>query len=151
MVGDESARAIGIVTRRFQAYLNAALKKTDLSYSECIFLINLYGLDGITQKELSMLLAIDEAPTARAIKALEEKGYVRREEGKKDRRERRIHVASNGLKVKPRIEMILRAWEISLKQGISRQEWKVTSKVLRAIAIQSTKMSFPGEQRWTKP
>lgn len=68
------ARNVGILHRQTQTYIAAIGSTLDISFSECILLMNIYGNEGITQEELSALLFIDKAATARSLQSLEKKG-----------------------------------------------------------------------------
>lgn len=53
-------RFVGVLNRQAQAYISNALKNIDIGYSECVFLSNLYGNEGINQEELSSILFTDK-------------------------------------------------------------------------------------------
>jgi MarR family transcriptional regulator, organic hydroperoxide resistance regulator len=105
------ARYIGIFSRQTQAYITFTLKDMDLSYSEHIILMNLYENEGIYQEELSSMLAIDKALTARSVKSLEKKEFVIRKVIPQDRRYKRLFLTDKAKKQKNYFYSLLKKWE----------------------------------------
>lgn len=66
-------QAFGILNRTFLSYSTKSLSGEDLSYSDSIFLFNIGVKEGIIQKELSNVLAIDKAAIARSVKNMQKK------------------------------------------------------------------------------
>jgi len=81
MTGEDKliVRWLSIVYRLGQSFLDKELKLYNLGSGQGMFLAGLLHRDGISQEHLSALLCIDKGTTARAIKKLEEEGYVLRE------------------------------------------------------------------------
>jgi len=48
--------------------------------------------DGLSQEELTQRLCVDKSATARAVKALETKGFIRREVDSLDKRNKRLYL-----------------------------------------------------------
>jgi DNA-binding MarR family transcriptional regulator len=77
---------ISILYRYAQSYITVHLKPLGIGSGQYMFLVALYKNDGFSQVQLSQSLMIDKATTARAIRKLEEAGYVTRQENTVDRR-----------------------------------------------------------------
>ena len=77
---------ISILYRYAQSYIATHLKPLGIGSGQYMFLVALYKNDGYSQEQLSQSLMIDKATTARAIRKLEEAGYVTRQENPADRR-----------------------------------------------------------------
>ncbi|MDF2610650.1 MAG: hypothetical protein K0R92_2124 [Lachnospiraceae bacterium] len=90
VVNKSIGRLVSILHRQSQIYINYALKEFDVTSAEYFFLFCLYHNDGLTQEEMSSILYIDKAATARAIKSLEQKGYVIRNKDAEDKRVNRV-------------------------------------------------------------
>ena len=84
-------RMITLLARKSQSYIGSALSKYNLSAAEQPFFMALQHHEGVTQEELTAIVCVDKAATARAIKSLEKKGYLIRIQDKKDRRQNRIY------------------------------------------------------------
>lgn len=127
-------RLISILNRQAQMYLNNALKDLDIGSSEHVFLISLLKEDGITQEELSARLYIDKAATARALKSLEEKGYVRREADTQDKRAKQVFITPKASSRGTEIHQALMGWTAHLTEGLDETSVNVAIDVLEKMA-----------------
>ena len=114
---------ISILHRQAQIYLNTRLKPYGLNYSEYISLVNLSSEnDGNNQKHLSDILMIDGALTTRAMKNLENKGYIIRERSKSDKRANNVRLTRKGIEMQPIILMALKDWTDIISEGMNTDE-----------------------------
>lgn len=84
-------RRLAILSRLSMANLSADLKKLGITRGQIGFILCVLQCDGIFQEELSEMLFIDRAATARTLLDLERKGLVVREPDTEDRRKKCIH------------------------------------------------------------
>ncbi|ROR29282.1 DNA-binding MarR family transcriptional regulator [Mobilisporobacter senegalensis] len=111
-------RLISILHRQAQIYINHALKDYNITSAEHSFLLYLWKNDGANQDEMSVFLYIDKAATARAIKSLEEKGYVIKDKDSNDKRFNRVYLSD---KAKMNIEDIAKRvsnWSNIISEGL---------------------------------
>lgn len=99
-----------------------------------MFLVNLYQNDGINQEELAEILSIDKGTTARAIKKLEEEGFIRREKDEKDKRAYKVYITNKAKDIKDEVYTILREWEEILLCNLSKEEIIVIKSLLKKIS-----------------
>lgn len=118
MVCNSIGRLISILHRQAQMYLNCALKSLDIGSSEYLFLITLLKEGSMTQEELSAKIMIDKAATARAVKSLEEKGYVTRETHAEDRRAKKVTCTEKAEASRQQIQEALESWTEFLTEGM---------------------------------
>lgn len=119
------ARAIGILNRTFQAYITKALTETDLSYSESIFLVNIGDRPGISQEELSTLLAIDKAAVARSVKSLGKKDYIRTERSKQDKRAKELYLTDSGEEFIQFMDNLHRQWAEQIMSDMNEDDLEI--------------------------
>lgn len=112
------SRIISVLYRRNQVYLSDALAKYNITPSEYPFLVAVLNNDGSTQDELSLIVSVDKSAAARAIKALEDKGFVYREQDKLNRRQNRVYITEDGRKTWPVVQKELHKFEKLLTEGI---------------------------------
>jgi DNA-binding MarR family transcriptional regulator len=110
-------RLIAILYRRSLVYVNEALKEYGLSAGEQPFLTSLYRKEGVTQEDLTRMLHIDKAATARTLQSLETKGFVERRKSTSDRRCNRIYLTNQGRESKRYVLPILARWSEILVDG----------------------------------
>ncbi|AGK96355.1 MarR family winged helix-turn-helix transcriptional regulator [Clostridium pasteurianum] len=128
------ARLVGILNRQSQDYMTIAYKSIGISFSECIFLLNLYGNEGINQEKLSSMLLIDKAATARSIKSLEKKGFLMRKISKEDKRAKKLYLTGKGKDCKEQIFSSLRKWIDFLTEGMDKETKNIVFKGLQSMA-----------------
>lgn len=135
-------RFVGVLNRQSQAYISNAFKKIDISYSECIFLSNLYDNEGVNQEELSSILFIDKTITAKTIKSLEEKGFLIREKCETDKRSKRLYLTNKGRGCKEEILSLLEKWINFITDGMDRKTKSIIFNGLQLMAERAAGADF---------
>lgn len=126
---------ISEIYRNSCRFFSKEFLKLNLGVGQYIFLIQLYKRDGINQEELSELLKIDKANTARAIKRLEEEGYVIRTRCKEDKRAYNVFLTDKALDIKEEFFGILQSWENNITQPLTEEEIIIVKKILKKITV----------------
>ena len=138
-------RLISILHRQCQIYSNRALKELNLTSAEYPFLLFLYHQEGKTQEELSTYLYIDKAATARAIKSLEEKGYVDKKHDKSDKRCNRIFLTEKALQAKDTVRNHIHQWSTYLGQGLDEKTYDLVYEALESMVVRIEKTPLLSE------
>lgn len=133
---------VGVLNRQSQAYMSRVFKNIDISYSECIFLSNLYDNEGINQEELSSILFIDKTITAKSIKSLEEKGFLIREKCEMDKRSKRLYLTDKGRNCKEEIFSLLEKWINFITDGMDIKTKNTVFNGLRLMAERAASANF---------
>ena len=131
-------RYISCIYRNFHKYMHEQLKQYDLGSGQFHFLMMLYKKDGVNQETLAEKLNIDKATSARAIKKLEEKGYVTRIRDETDRRNYNVFLTEKAQTLKPKIKSILKNWTDFLLTNISESEQEQLFILLDKISQNTT-------------
>ena len=82
------------IARLLRTNYDRRVKRLGLTRSQWWVITNLYRNDGLTQSELAETLDIERASLGRLLDRLEANGWVRREPCDKDRRAKRVRLAS---------------------------------------------------------
>ena len=109
---------IGHLYRLGSMQLSKELAHFSLGYGQYLFLINLYGQDGLKHEDLTARLHVDKSTTTRAITKLYETGYVTI----KPDAAKRIHLTEKAMQDKEEILAIGNRWEDTLAEGLSTEE-----------------------------
>ncbi|WP_077612473.1 MarR family winged helix-turn-helix transcriptional regulator [Clostridium sp. Marseille-P2415] len=136
------ARYVGILNRQTQSYITAAFSSLDINFSECIIFMNLFDKEGINQEELSSMLFIDKAATARTIKSLERKGFITREVPKDDRRAKKLFLTDKGRNYKSYFYSLLEKWENCTTEGLNKEMINLVFKGIQTMAENSSNANF---------
>lgn len=127
-------RWISILYRYNHCYIDKELKKYHIGSGQSIFLNALLRKDGISQEELSHILMIDKATTARALAKLEKEGYVQRKIDPKDRRAYRIFVTDKAKEMERIFFNILYQWTEILSSGMDQEQKELVLDMLQKMA-----------------
>lgn len=135
-------RLISILHRQAQMYLNNALKDMDIGSSEHVFLITLLKEGCMTQEELSASIMIDKAATARAVKSLEDKGYVTREADLEDKRAKKVSCTAKAVASRDEIQEALRKWTEFLMSDLDANTAEIVTASLEQMSEKARGTDF---------
>lgn len=127
------ARMITLLARKSQGYIGWALGKYQITAAEQPFFMAVQDRAGMTQEELTALVCVDKAATARAVKSLEEKGYLTRAQDPQDRRQNRIYPTDAAQQIAEAVRDELHRFNALLTQGIDAQSLDVVSAALEKM------------------
>ncbi|ACL18092.1 MarR family transcriptional regulator [Desulfitobacterium sp. LBE] len=124
-------KAISAIDRYSQTYIGRNVKDYNIGQGQWAFLTQLlFNYDGITQEELSELLNIDKANTARALKKLEEEGYVYREEDPKDGRKKIVYVTAKARDFEQEFHEVFKGLNRILAKDFTEDERETARRIL---------------------
>lgn len=132
-MNESIGKSMSIIYRYRQILVNHKLKPYNLGSGQHIFLINIASNEGINQKELTSLVKIDKATTAKALKKLEEHGYIYRKCDDVDRRYNQLFLTKKGHEVMPMIVDILNEITDELVKGLDENECRQFKQSLNKI------------------
>lgn len=119
--------------RKGNVFINRELSKYDLSVGQFMFLLDLYMKDGKNQEEISDSLKIDKGTTARAIKKLEEQGFVIRIKNENDKRSNKIYLTDKAKDIKENVFDILDNWNQKISMILTKEEEKTMKNILKKV------------------
>lgn len=126
-------RWVSLIYRYGQMYIGDHLKQFDIGRGQHIFLNALYKEDGLTQEELSDYLKIDKGTTAKALKKLEEQGYITRTVSEKDKRCNEVFLTDKARGIKEDVRKVLTDWRERLTFGLSDEEKQMALIILEKM------------------
>src|SRR5690554_634631 len=126
-------RLISILHRQSQIYINYALKDYNITSAECAFILYLARNEGVTQDEMSSYLYINKSATTRAIKSLENKGYVIKCKDNNDKRCNRIYMSDLAKKNIKKIIHKVHLWSDFLSKDLDTKTHDLIVDALEKI------------------
>lgn len=126
-------RYISILYRQASVFYSKEFNKFGIGAGQYMFMIHLYKNDGISQEKLSELINIDKGTTAKAIKKLEELGYVERNKDISDKRVNKIYLTEKALEIKNEFLTSLNKWENMLTSNLTDEEILYGLKILNKL------------------
>ncbi|MEN8077840.1 MarR family transcriptional regulator [Clostridioides difficile] len=104
------------------SFLSKSYEKYGIGSGQYQFLIQLYLNDGISHDILTEKVAVDKATTTRAIKKLQDAGYVKVEINEKDKRKYHIFLTDKAKELKNEIFEVYYLWDELLVKSLSEDE-----------------------------
>lgn len=135
-------RIVTILYRKSQSYLSVVLSKHDLTMAEQPFFAALQKYDGVTQDELSARISVDKSATARTVRSLEEKGYVKRVQDEHDRRQIRVFLTDTAKEHWPRVERELHQFNELLTRNIDADSLDIAYNALLQMEENAVRLSM---------
>ena len=131
-------RYISHLHRIGASFLSKEYEKYGRGSGQYLFLLQLYLKDGISHDELTEKVSVDKGTTTRAIKKLEESGYVTLALNQQDKRKYHIYLTPKALESKEEILSISKKWEDQLLGCLSSTEVDNLFALLRKISTNNS-------------
>lgn len=124
---------ISILSRKSHLFLTKELLENncDIVPGQIMFLMMLYNHGSVRQDNFHQLLHIDKGNSARALKNLEELGYLYRIRDEKDRRVYNVFPTQKALEFQPLIFSILENLDSFLGSNLTHQEYNQLLTLLK--------------------
>lgn len=128
------SKCASIVYRFGHMFFDEYLEKNHIGSGQQFFLLHIYEHPGISQEDLAHIDHYDKGTTARAVKKLEQEGYILRKSDEKDRRFMKLYVTKDGEALVMKIQKIIKQWNKMLTEGLSDEEQVLVSNLMEKIA-----------------
>lgn len=126
-------RIITILSRNIQQELKEVVEPFGITVGEEPYFMELVHEDGLTQDELTSRVNVDKSATARVVKALEEKGYLKREIDDADRRNKRLYLTEEA---RAKYELLvdeLQQYNLKLTEGWTEEQYDLVYHCLQMM------------------
>lgn len=130
---DRLGKHISLIYRFSQIFFNLELKKYNLGSGQYIFLVNLFENNGITQEQLSDIVKIDKATTARAVAKLVKENYVFRKINTQDKRAYNLYTTDKAESLKSTLYEILDSWNKIMLDNLNSEERETLAKLIEKV------------------
>ncbi|MDG5472789.1 MarR family transcriptional regulator [Jeotgalibacillus sp. ET6] len=134
-----AARMISTVHRYGYMHLSKIFEPYGLGRGQVKFLMVLYEENELTQEQMARALRMDKTTTARAVKKLEDEGYVVRNPHDTDRRSHIVKLTRKAKELEPVIRSILEDWTNTLTADFSEEEKELALMLLKRMADNAVK------------
>ncbi|MEI8330300.1 MAG: MarR family transcriptional regulator [Methanomicrobiales archaeon] len=128
---------VSITSRGRFIFFNERLRPLGLSAGQVPVLMLLYREQNIMQETLVRHYRLDKGTIARAVKKLEDAGFVRRITDPSNRRAVRLFLTEKGEQAAPVLRAINREWEDQVCAGLSPCEKETLTLLMRNVAKNS--------------
>lgn len=131
---DQFPFAVARVTRRWRKLLDERLKDLGVTQARWTTMVYLQkGGEGLTQRELARLMAIENPTLVRLLDSLEQQGLIERRPCPNDRRARRLHLTPDGTEFMNVLTARAAKLREEMLEGVSDEEIESAVKVFHKI------------------
>ena len=127
------AKYISQLYRKGSSYINKEISKYGIGSGQFMFLLELYKKDGKNQEEIAEDLKMDKGTTARALKKLEEQGFVTRIKDVNDKRANKIYLNNKAKEVEDGVLDVLIDWNKQITKTLTKEEEDVLKNLLEKV------------------
>ncbi|MNM72011.1 Transcriptional regulator SlyA [compost metagenome] len=131
---------LGIASRKLSLILQQRMRDYHITLEQWSVLYRIWEKDGQIQKEIGERSGRDKPTTTRILTTLEEKGFIRKVCGERDRRSFFIFITDEGRSVIRNTEHIEHQVLEEITEGMAAEESKLLLKLLRQIAEKADEM-----------
>lgn len=96
-------------------------------------MMSLLVKEGVRQEDLARKYKMDKSTAARAIKKLEDVGYVYRQQDPEDKRAYRVFVTEKGRSMEEKMMEIALKWDSIVLSGFSKEEKQLQAAFLERM------------------
>ena len=128
------AKYISQLYRKGSSYINKEISKYGIGSGQFMFLLELYKKDGKNQEDIAEDLKMDKGTTARALKKLEEQGFLTRLKDEKDKRSNKIYLSDKAKNIREDIFNILDDWNKQITRSLAKEEVKMLEDLLEKVS-----------------
>lgn len=139
MEGSITKRII-FLARKMQLCIGERLSKFEITATEEPFFMAIQQNEGATQEDLTALVGVDKAVTTRAIRSLENKGYLIRKQDDNDRRQNRVYPTDAVFGIGDSLHKELLCLNNELLKGLSKTQLQILSEALSVIEDNLSKL-----------
>ena len=127
-------RIISVLSRQIQSELKCVIEPFGITAGEEPYYMELVYENGLTQDELTSRVSVDKAATARAVKSLEDKGYLIRVLDEKDKRNKRLYLTEEAREKYKQIAEKLQEYNRLLTEELTDEEYETVYRCLQQIS-----------------
>ena len=133
---DQFPFAVARVTRRWSKLLDERLKELGVTQARWTTMVYLQkGGEGLTQRELANLMAIENPTLVRLLDSLEGQNLIERRPCQKDRRARRLHLTPSGEAFMDDLNSRADTLREEMLEGVSDDDLAIAMSVFNRIMI----------------
>lgn len=124
---------VTLVSQSAALFRDENLKEAGVSGYQARYVLCVSNNEGVSQDRLSKLLMVNKSNVARQVTALEEGGYLRREQSPSDRRVMLVYTTDKGKALVPVIRAANKRWREVLCAGLTDDEQEALSVILEKM------------------
>lgn len=133
-------KVISYIYRYQRIFLDKELEPYGIGSGQFSFMMSLYLKDGVKQETLARMYKMDKATAARAIKKLEDTGYVYRKQDAEDKRAYNVILTEKGKDIEAKMKEVAIKWNNIVLAGFSEEEKRLNAALFERMEQNITEL-----------
>ncbi len=146
----ELIRWVAILNLNLSSLLDKKLEPFEINSSQFFYIFKVCRNPGMTRERMFQEVYRNPSNISRALTVLEEKGYIRREPNKEDRRTCYLYPTDKAVKTWEKIEKILDECNLEAMEEMSEEEKKIFQELLKKVALKAVWMNKEAREKGGK-
>ncbi len=126
-------KVISYIYRYQRIFLDKELEPYGIGSGQFSFIMSLCLKDGVKQETFARMYKMDKATVARAIKKLEDTGYVYRKQDAEDKRAYNVFLTEKGKDIGAKMKERAIKWDDIVIAGFSEEEKRLSAAFLERM------------------
>ncbi len=97
-------REIGMIARCLESIANIEFKDLNLNKGQFLYLVRICENPGIIQEKVAEMIKVDRTTAARAIKKLEQQGFIVKVRDEENKKIKKLYATEKGMQLNPFFE-----------------------------------------------
>lgn len=140
-------RTISILYRLGHMYFDRHLEPHQIGSGQQFFLLTIGKYPGISLYELAQHGCYDKGTTTRAVRKLEEEGFIRRVIDTRDKRYHQLYMTKKAEGLIPVIEQSLEDWNAIITEGLDEEQQELLIELIDQLALNASKAVMKDRKR----
>lgn len=124
---------VTLVSQSAALFRDEKLKEAGVSGYQARYLLTVFNDEGVSQDKLARKLMVNKSNVARQVNALEESGYLKREQSASDRRVMLVYTTDKGKALVLVIRAANKKWRAVLCEGLGEEEQESLARMLEKM------------------
>lgn len=125
---------VAMLNRATQMHINNQLGQEGIGAGQYPFLLFIGRCSGCSQDEIARNLCFDKGTTARALKKLENQGFITRNIASSDHRRHEVSLTHKGRQMRLKVRKLLEVWHNRLLADVPEEVRNLTAETLQKMA-----------------
>jgi MarR family transcriptional regulator for hemolysin len=131
------SRNLNMLARCGAQFRSVYLKPLGITAFQAPYIQYICGQPGMSQEQVAQALQVNRSSAARHLAALEEDGFVTRQESREDKRQLLIYPTQKALDASPEIRRVNTLWNDWLTKGMTEEEVARLEELLERLRLRA--------------
>lgn len=113
---------VSLLAQSTMTYRDKVFSPMGITGAQVKYLLGVAGDEGISQDMLAKKMMINKSNVARQLSALEENGYIKREQSAEDKRIMLVYTTDKGKAIVPQLRAENKRWRDVVCEGLTKED-----------------------------